>query len=205
LIGRTLAGRTLTGRTLIGCLLVARVAILLLRLISRIAVLRLRLLVGRLPILLLPGALLLHLSLTLLHLCTARAHLLMELILLIAAEHAHDLPAKFATRLQVARTSFGMILRIPIDHRLYPLLLIAGKIDVTQAFHPAMRERRMAYGSAVSGLHALRLTLLGVGAERHCERYQQRARRKKTGLHGHHLKRWHPNAPEGLIRTGQAA
>jgi hypothetical protein len=62
-----------------------------------------------------------------------------------------------------------MSLRILTDHRLYALLLVAGKIELSEPFHPPMLQLCLA-GGRVLGRGALWLTLLGVGAERHCER-----------------------------------
>jgi hypothetical protein len=62
-----------------------------------------------------------------------------------------------------------MSLGILIDHRLYVLLLVAGKIELSEPFHPTVLQFRWAGGRAL-GRDALWLTLLGVGAERHCER-----------------------------------
>jgi hypothetical protein len=62
-----------------------------------------------------------------------------------------------------------MSLRILIDHRLDSLLLVAGKIELSETLHPAMLQLRLA-GRRALGRGALWLTLLGVGAERHRER-----------------------------------
>jgi hypothetical protein len=127
---------------------------------------------------------LLHLSVALLHLLAACAHLLVILILLIAVEHAQYLASQVAARLAIARASFRMSLRILIDHRLNALLLIAGKVDVSEAFHPAMLEFRLAWRRGALGRGARWLGLLGVGAERHCERDRESARCQKGNLHG---------------------
>lgn len=55
----------------------------------------------------------------------ALTHLLVILILLVAVQHAHDLLAQLTAGTRIARTSFGMILRIAVDKRLNALLLIA--------------------------------------------------------------------------------
>jgi hypothetical protein len=107
---------------------------------------------------------------TLLHLLAVCAHLLLVLTLLVAAEHAQDLAPQIATRRAIAGTAFGMGLRIPIDHRRNTLLLVAGKVELSEPFHPVMRNPGLAGSRALLGRKALWLTLLGVGAERHRER-----------------------------------
>ena len=83
-----------------------------------------RLLFG-LALLILLLALRLILSAALLHLLAVCAHLLTELILLIAAQNAHELPAQVAIRFTVDRASLGVSLRVLIDDRLNVLLLVA--------------------------------------------------------------------------------
>jgi hypothetical protein len=78
------------------------------------------------------------LSAPLLHLLLACTHLRVILILLFAAKHAHDLASQVARCSRIARTSLRMSLRILIDHRLYALLLIAGKVEISKPFHPTM-------------------------------------------------------------------
>ena len=70
----------------------------------------------------------LHAALTLTHLRTARAHLLMILALLIAAELAQQLLAQLVIRIAIAGTSFRMRLRVFMNDRLHPLLLIGREI-----------------------------------------------------------------------------
>jgi hypothetical protein len=115
-------------------------------------------------------ALLLHLSATLLHLLGACAHLCVILSQLVAVEHAQYLASQLAARLAIARASLRMSLRILIDHRLNALLLVAGKIEISEPFHPAVLKFCLAGSRGALGRNALWLTLLGVGAERHCER-----------------------------------
>jgi hypothetical protein len=188
LVGRPLALRPLVGRSLALRPLVGRSLTLraLRALILRSLTLRsltLRSLILRL--LRLSGGTLLRLPAPLLLKC---AHLRVILILLVATEHAHDLAAQLAARAGVARTSLRMSLRILIDHRLYALLLIAGKVEIAEPFHPATLNLRRASSRALLGRSALWLTLLGVGAERrYCERDHERARCQKGGLHGHDL------------------
>jgi hypothetical protein len=111
------------------------------------------------------------------------------LILLVAAEHAHDLASQFAARLGIARTSLRMSLRIHIDHRLYALLLIAGKVEISEPFYPTTLNLRRASSRTLLGHNAPWLTLLGIGAERrHCERDHERPRRQKDSLHGQILR-----------------
>jgi hypothetical protein len=155
-------------------------------------------------------ALILRLALLLavlvLHLLVACAHLCVILTLLVAAEHAHDLASQVAACIAIARTSLRMSLRILIDHRLYALLLIAGQVEISEPFHPTLRKARRTLSRALLGINALWLSLLGVGVERwHCECDHERARRQKGGLHRHDLTLCGFNAPEGPIRTGQAA
>ena len=205
---RTLALRPLVGRSLALRPLIRRRSLTLRPLTLRSLILRplilrpltLRSLILRL-LRLSGGTLLLRLPAPLLK-C---AHLCVILILLVAAEHAHDLASQLAARFAVARTSLRMRLRILIDHRLYALLLIAGKVEIAEPFHPATLNLRRASSRALLGRSALWLTLLGVGAERrYCERDHERARCQKGGLHGLDLTLWALDAPEGPIRTGQA-
>lgn len=146
-------------------------ALTLRSLIARVTVLRL-LLTLRLS----GGALLLHLGAPLLHLCAARAHLCVILTLLVAAKHAQDLASQVAARVAIARTSLRMSLRILIDHRLYALLLIAGKVEISEPFHPMLLQVGRASSRALLSGNALWLTLLGIGAERQCECDHERAR-----------------------------
>jgi hypothetical protein len=67
----------------------------------------------------------LRLVLTLLHLLAVCAHLLMELILLIARQNTHELPAQLTIRFTVGRASLGVSLRVLIYDRLNVLLLVA--------------------------------------------------------------------------------
>ena len=146
------------------------------------------------------------LAVLVLHLLVACAHLCVILTLLVAAEHAHDLASQVAACIAIARTSLRMSLRILIDHRLYALLLIAGQVEISEPFHPTLRKARRTLSRALLGINALWLSLLGVGAERwHCECDHERARCQKGGLHRHDLTLCGFNAPEGPIRTGQAA
>ena len=146
------------------------------------------------------------LAVLVLHLLVACAHLCAILTLLVAAEHAHDLASQVAACIAIARTSLRMSLRILIDHRLYALLLIAGQVEISEPFHPTLRKARRTLSRALLGINALWLSLLGVGAERrHCECDHERARCQKGGLHRHDLTLCGFNAPEGPIRTGQAA
>ncbi len=146
------------------------------------------------------------LAVLVLHLLVACAHLCVILTLLVAAEHAHDLASQVAACIAIARTSLRMSLRILIDHRLYALLLIPGQVEISEPFHPTLRKARRTLSRALLGINALWLSLLGVGAERwHCECDHERARRQKGGLHRHDLTLCGFNAPEGPIRTGQAA
>lgn len=175
LVRRSLALGSLVGRSLTLGSLALR-SLILRALILRSLILGLLRLSG--------GTLLLRLPAPLLK----RAHLCVILILLVAAEHAHDLASQLAARFAVARTSLRMSLRILIDHRLYALLLIAGKVEIAEPFHPAMLNLRGASSRALLRRSALWLTLLGVGAERrYCERDHEHARRQKGGLHGHDL------------------
>jgi len=48
--------------------------------------------------------------------------------------------------------------------------LVAGKIEISEPFHPAVLKFCLAGSRGALGRNALWLTLLGVGAERHCER-----------------------------------
>jgi hypothetical protein len=68
---------------------------------------------------------LLHLFATLPHLGAPLLHLLVELVLLVGAQDAHDLPTHIAGALPVARTAGGMRLRVLMDDRLDLLLLLA--------------------------------------------------------------------------------
>lgn len=61
----------------------------------------------------------------LLHLRATCAHLLMELILLVARENAHQLSLQLPRSLSVNRTALRMRLRVRADDRLNSLLLIA--------------------------------------------------------------------------------
>jgi hypothetical protein len=141
-----------------------------------------------------------------LHLLVTCAHLCVILTLLVAAKYAHDLASQVAARVAIARTSLRMSLRILIDHRLYALLLIAGQVEIPEPFHPTLRKVRRISSRALLGINALWLTLLGIGAERrHCECDHERARCQKGGLHRHDLTLCGLDAPEGPIRTGQAA
>ncbi len=120
LIGRPLL-ILLIGRTLL-VLLIGRTLLVLL--IGRTLLV---LLIGRtllVPFALLTGPLL-HLALALLHLRVTRAHLLTELILLIARQLTHQLPSQIAAGAAIGGAPFGMRLRILMDERLNPLLLIA--------------------------------------------------------------------------------
>lgn len=65
------------------------------------------------------------LSAALLHLLVACAHLLMELILLVARQNAHELPPQVAIRFAVDWASLGVSLRVLVDDRLNVLLLVA--------------------------------------------------------------------------------
>ncbi len=170
-------------------------ALILRPLTTRVSVLRLRFSGGALLL----GALVLHLLVACAHLCAI-------LTLLVAAEDAHNLASQVAARVAIARTSLRMSLRILIDHRLYALLLIAGEVEISEAFHPTLRKVRRTASRALLGIDALWLTLLGVGAERRqCECDHERARCQKGGLHRHDLTLCGLDAPEGTIRTGQAA
>jgi hypothetical protein len=190
---RTLTLRSLALRALVGRSLALRALIL--------RALTLRALTLRLS-----GGTLLRLAVPLLHLRAACAHLCLILTLLVAAKYAHDLASQVAARVAIDRTSLRMSLRILIDHRLYALLLIAGKVEISEPFHPTMRNVRGASSRVLLGIRALWLTLLGVGAERrHCECDHERARCQKGGLHRHDLTLCGLDAPEGPIRTGQAA
>ena len=186
-------------RSLVLRSLIWRRPLILRTLTARVAVLRLLL------ILRLSRGTLLRLAAPLLHLLLACVHLRAILTLLVAAKHAHDLASQVAGRFAIARTSLRMRLRILIDHRLYALLLIAGKVEISEPLHPAMLKVRGAWSHALLGRNALWLTLLGVGAERHDERNHERARCQKSGLHRHDLTLCGLDAPEGPIRTGQAA
>jgi hypothetical protein len=108
--------------------------------------------------------------LALLRLLAVSAHLRLILTLLIAAQYAENLLAQLAGGVPIAGASLRMSLRILVDHRLYPLLLIAGKIETSEPLHPAMLKFCRAWSRALLGRSALWRTLLGVGAERHCER-----------------------------------
>jgi hypothetical protein len=106
----------------------------------------------------------LPLAALLFHLRVSCAHLSVILALLIAAEHAHDLASQVAARIAIAGTSLRMRLRILIDHRLYALLLIAGKIEISEPFHPTLLKVGRTPTRALLGRSALWLTLLGIGA-----------------------------------------
>ncbi len=61
---------------------------------------------------------------TLPHLSAPFLHLLMELVLLVGAQHAHDLPAHIAGALRIARAAGWMCLGVLMDDRLDLLLLL---------------------------------------------------------------------------------
>jgi hypothetical protein len=74
------------------------------------------LLVGRaLLVALIARRSLLHLTLSLAHLGASFAHLLTELVLLIARQYAHELPSQLAIRVTIARASLRMSLRVLTD------------------------------------------------------------------------------------------
>ena len=200
--------RTLTLRSLIRRRTLTLRSLALRALVGRSLALRaltLRALTLRALTLRLSGGTLLRLAVPLLHLRAACAHLCLILTLLVAAKYAHDLASQVAARVAIDRTSLRMSLRILIDHRLYALLLIAGKVEISEPFHPTMRNVRGASSRVLLGISALWRTLLGIGAERHGECEHERARCQKGGLHRHDLTLCGLDAPEGPIRTGQAA
>ncbi|HEV3091335.1 MAG TPA: hypothetical protein VGX91_07850 [Candidatus Cybelea sp.] len=140
----------------------------------------------------------------LLHRLAMGTHLLAVLILLVAVQHAHDLVAQVAGRAGIARAALGVRLRVLIDERLDALLLVAGEVEIAEAFHPAMLDLRCARRRFL-GLASGRLALLGRGADRHCERSKKRARRQKVDLHRLDLTRRPRRAREPAIRTYRAA
>ena len=175
-VARSVLRRRRTGRLIVGrCLIVRRRLIGLLPLIVRPLILGRSLAIGRCLLIgrrlligrpLLVGAL--RLRAALLHLGASLAHLLVELILLIARQHAHNLLAQRAIRVAIDRTSRRMCLRVLIDERLDSLLLISREIESAQAFHPAMLELRLAGGAVTLRLRrrGRRLSLLRGGTER---------------------------------------
>lgn len=120
-----------------------------------------RLSTRRRALILLRGALvlllsLLRLALTLLHRGAMRAHLLLELVLLIARQHAHDLAAQLAPRVGIHGAAFRMRLRILVDHRLDTLLLIVREIEMRESPLPTMLH------SVVTRLNGSALRLRGI-------------------------------------------
>jgi hypothetical protein len=143
--------------------------------------------------------------LPLLHLLAALLHLLVILALLIGRQYAEDLLAQIARRLLVARASLRMCLGVLIDHRLYPLLLVAGEIDGPESLHPAVLKLPFAGSRAILGLPGRRGSLLSLCGQRAHECDKQGACRENVHLHTHDVNGSAHRAPERPIRTCQAA
>src|SRR5579883_1985459 len=148
-------------------------------------------------------AALLHLPASLTHRGTPSAHLLTELVLLIRTQNAHQLTTKFSVRLRIARAAFGMRLRILVDDRLHPLLLVARKVEAAEPVGPTARNAVAAGGGVTAAVRARAgcLALLSVDAERHRKRHGERAGGQERGLHGLDGSLSRPQPPERRIRT----
>src|SRR5579883_1764541 len=148
-------------------------------------------------------AALLHLPASLTHRGTPSAHLLTELVLLIRTQNAHQLTTKFSVRLRIARAAFGMRLRILVNDRLHPLLLVARKVEAAEPVGPTARNAVAAGGGVTAAVRARAgcLALLSVDAERHRKRHGERAGGQERGVHGLDGSLSRPQPPERRIRT----
>jgi hypothetical protein len=178
---RSLAGRPLVGLSLIRLPLIRLPLILLLRILASVG-LSLVLLLGVL------AALALALAPALLHLSAMRLAFLLVLVLLIGAEHAHDLAVQFLVGITIDGATRRVTLRELVDHRLNVLLLISGEIQVAESLHPAMLDlcrarRRMLMARACTRLLALQ-GLLRRGTHRRGERHREGAHGQEVDLHG---------------------
>jgi hypothetical protein len=131
---------------------------------------------------------LLHLLAPLPHLGAPLLHLLAELVLLVGAQHAHDLTAHVASALRIAWTAGRMRLRVLMNDRLDLLLLLAREIDAAEALRPTV----LHYG-LVGCDRSLRLSrrrrlgLLCGDGERQCQHCSQNADHKLAWFHDHHI------------------
>src|ERR1700722_667606 len=171
LTGRARVGLSLELLSLVRLPLIRLSLIRLLRILAPVG-LSLILLLGVLALALIVCTL--HLAPALLRLSATRLALLLVLVLLVGAEHAHNLAAQFLVGVTVDGAARRMRLRVLFDHRLNALLLVPREVQVAEALHPAVlhlcgTRGRMLMACACARLLAL-LGLLGRGTDRCGER-----------------------------------